>query len=94
MDFDKIVELFRALNVRGVRYVLVGGIAVNLHGLGRTTQDIDLFVVPDEDNVSRLRAALHDVFDDPSIDEISADDLAGSYPTVRYVPPSSLSWWI
>ncbi len=66
MDFDKIVDLFRALNARGVRYVLVGGIAVNLH----------------------------DVFDDPSIDEISADDLAGSYPTVRYVPPSSLSWWI
>jgi hypothetical protein len=27
------------------------------------------------------------VFDDPSIEEITADDLCGSYPAVRYHPP-------
>jgi len=34
-----------------------------------------------------LKAALKSVFKDPSIDEISAEDLDGAYPTVRYVPP-------
>jgi hypothetical protein len=27
------------------------------------------------------------VFSDPSIEEISADDLLGDYPAVQYVPP-------
>jgi len=27
------------------------------------------------------------VFDDPHIDEITADDLLGDYPAVQYVPP-------
>lgn len=28
------------------------------------------------------------MFDDPSIEEISAEDLLGEYPAVQYVPPS------
>ncbi len=49
---------------------------------------LDIFVAADEENVHRLRKALHSVFDDPSIDEISAADLSGQYPAIQYVPPS------
>lgn len=87
MDLSTVVAVLRALQEHEVRYVLVGGVAVNFHGLGRMTQDIDLFVTTDAANVASIRAALSSVFDDPSIDEISAEDLAGDYPTVRYVPP-------
>src|SRR5690606_12595534 len=31
--------------------------------------------------------ALRSVFDDPSIEEITAVDLAGDYPAIRYVSP-------
>lgn len=81
------MEIFRALEREGVEYVLVGGVAVNLHGLSRATQDVDLFVRPTRENVDRLKQALRSVFADPCIDEISADDLMGDYPTIRYVPP-------
>ncbi len=87
MDFSKVIEVLRALDREGVRYVLVGGVAVALHGLGRTTQDVDLFLSPDPENIERLKKALGAVFPDPCIAEISAEDLAGAYPTVRYVPP-------
>ena len=39
------------------------------------------------ENVEVLKRALRSVFADPSIDEISADDLLGDYPAVQYVPP-------
>ena len=87
MDFAKVIDVLRALDREKVRYVLVGGVAVNLHGLGRTTQDLDLFLSPEPMNIERLKTALSSVFADPSIAEISAEDLAGDYPTVRYVPP-------
>jgi hypothetical protein len=88
VDLARLVELFRALEREGVEYVLVGGVAVNFHGLSRATQDVDLFVRPTRENVERLKAALQAVFADGCIDEISADDLMGDYPTIRYVPPN------
>lgn len=89
MSFDEILEVFRALEREGVEYVLVGGVAVGLHGFERATSDVDLFVRPTDDNVMRLRAALNAVFRDPSIEEITATDLAGEYPTIRYGPPDA-----
>lgn len=83
------MAVLSALHEESVEYVLVGGVAVGLHGFERATSDIDLFVRPSAENVERLRRALRRVFADPSIDEITADDLAGDYPTVRYGPPDA-----
>src|SRR5688500_509400 len=87
MDFDKMLEFLRALHEEGVDYVLVGAAAMNLHGLVRATEDIDVFVKDEAANIDLLRRALRRVWDDPEIDGIRADDLAGEYPVVRYGPP-------
>lgn len=87
MDFDKFLEVLRALAHEGVDYVLVGGVALGVHGIARATEDIDLFIRADEQNVERLKRALRSVWDDPDIGGITAGDLAGEYPTIRYGPP-------
>lgn len=85
--FDRFLTLLAELHRYEVEYVLVGGVAVNLHGILRNTQDIDLFVRAEPGNVEKLRSALRAVWDDPDIDEIRAEDLAGDYSTIRYGPP-------
>lgn len=87
MDVDESRRVLQALEEHGVRYVVFGGVAVNLHGLARATQDIDLFIEPEAGNIERHKAALRSVYPDPSIDEITAEDLLGEYPAVQYVPP-------
>lgn len=87
MEPETIRALFGALRDEGVDYVLVGALAMDVLGIGRLTEDIDLFVRPTPDNVERLRRALRRVWHDPSIDEITAADLAGDYPAVQYVAP-------
>jgi hypothetical protein len=62
-------------------------VALALHGLPRATEDLDLFIAPDRENIERLKVALRSVFHDPHIDEISADDLLGAYPAIQYGPP-------
>lgn len=47
-------DFFKALNDEGVRYIVVGGVAVVLHGHPRMTADIDLVV--DLDPVAAKRA--------------------------------------
>lgn len=90
MDYEIIKRVLAALEREGVRYVVFGAAALNFHGLARFTEDPDLFVAPDPDNVAALKRALHSVFDDEHIDEISSDDLAGDYPAVQYVPPQGM----
>ncbi len=87
MDYDSTKDVLAALEREGVRYTIFGAVALNLHGLARATEDLDLFVAPERRNIERLRKALHSVFDDPHIDEIQAADLLGDYPAVQYVPP-------
>ncbi|MEO7793655.1 MAG: nucleotidyl transferase AbiEii/AbiGii toxin family protein [Thermoanaerobaculia bacterium] len=88
LDEGILRQLFDALHRERVEYVLVGGLALLLHGLGRTTEDIDLFVSPGEENTARVRAALTAVFHDPEIAGITAQDLSGEYGVVRYGPPA------
>lgn len=62
-------KLFHALEAQHVEYVVVGAIAMALHGITRATEDVDLFVLPTEGNIRSLRAALRAVWQDSSIEE-------------------------
>jgi hypothetical protein len=51
MGFERI---FEGLNKHEVRYLTIGGIAVNLYGYDRVTGDIDIMISFDKENVLRL----------------------------------------
>src|ERR1044071_2707682 len=88
MNYELTRAVLSALEREGVKYVVFGAVALALHGLPRATEDLYIFVAPERDNIERLKVALHSLFDDPCIDEITADDLLGEYPAVQYVPPT------
>lgn len=89
MDRDEVIDVLRAFEEHGLEYVLIGAAAMGFHGIVRATEDLDLFIRATAENVERLKRAFRQVYsDDPSIDQISADDLLGDYPAVRYYPPS------
>ena len=54
-DIERVLQ---ALNSAKVRYLVVGGVAVVLHGHLRTTADLDLVVQLERDNVLRTMRAL------------------------------------
>jgi hypothetical protein len=54
-DFDAI---FIALQAAQVRYIVVGGVAVVLHGSPRFTADLDLVIALEDQNVRAALAAL------------------------------------
>lgn len=47
-------EIFRAFQKQDVKYVLVGGIAVNLLGSMRSTADLDILVEMTDDNLKKI----------------------------------------
>jgi hypothetical protein len=79
---DDALKGIASLKEAGVDYVIVGGVALLAHGIIRATEDIDVFIRPEAENVERLRRALKAAWNDPAIDEIRAEDLCGEYPAV------------
>jgi predicted nucleotidyltransferase len=63
-DIERVVG---ALNDADVRYLIVGGVAVVLHGFLRTTKDLDLVIQLDPDNVQRGLQALKDLGFQPAV---------------------------
>ncbi|MGI8557433.1 MAG: hypothetical protein ACR2ND_03835 [Solirubrobacteraceae bacterium] len=51
-------ELFRLLAAERVEYLVIGGVAAQVHGRRRTTKDLDIIPAPDEANLQRLAVAL------------------------------------
>lgn len=48
------LELLRAISDAEIRYLLVGGIAVNLYGIERPTKDIDFIVYLEKENLTKF----------------------------------------
>jgi Nucleotidyl transferase of unknown function (DUF2204) len=53
-------DFLLALNKNGVKYILVGGYSVILHGYSRTTGDMDLWVERTEENYNRIKIAFQE----------------------------------
>ncbi|MDR2215738.1 MAG: hypothetical protein LBE59_07850 [Nevskiaceae bacterium] len=58
MDILALRNVVQALHDAQVRYLIVGGVAVNAHGYIRMTSDIDLVVALDADNIKLAFKAL------------------------------------
>lgn len=55
---SRLAQVCGLLNDARVRYVVVGGFALALHGVVRATKDIDILIEPTRDNAARALRAL------------------------------------
>lgn len=78
---DDLVTICRRLNEKDVRYVLIGGFAMNYYGLPRATEDIDLLIDPSSNNISKIKNALS-FLPDNAVKEVAPDDVE-KYEVVR-----------
>lgn len=54
------LDVFKCLNRRKVKYVVIGGVAAVVHGVPRTTFDLDLLIEATLENATRLLKAFED----------------------------------
>lgn len=76
-SFDRV---FATLQATGVRYVVVGGVAVNLHGYQRFTKDIDLVIELAPEQAIKILEALSAIGYKPNL-PVKLSDFAD--PVIR-----------
>lgn len=65
---DDFKEFLKLLNANGVRYLVVGGYAVGLHGYPRATGDLDIWIEVSTENAVGLTQAVREFgFDLPEV---------------------------
>lgn len=52
------LEIFDGLNKHNIKYIICGGLALNLHGIPRMTYDIDLLIRLDKRNLNNFFALM------------------------------------
>lgn len=77
MEIRSLEAIFSALNEASARYIVVGGLAVNVHGYERLTRDLDLVIGLEEHNISRALRALFAIGYQPAI-PLTVDEFANA----------------
>ncbi len=75
MELRSVEAIAIALKAADIRYIVVGGLAVNAHGYERFTNDIDLVISLEPDNIRRALYALIAIGYQPAI-PITPEDFA------------------
>jgi hypothetical protein len=76
-----LIKLCAALNAQGVRYMVVGGMAVIYQGFLRATEDIDLLLERSRENLDRVRRAM-EILPDQAIHQVE-ENAFDKYDCVR-----------
>ena len=73
-------EIFRKFQEKKIRYVVVGGLALNLHGIPRMTNDLDIIIDLEKGNIQSLFKGLKELGYIPRL-PFGADDFIS--PSIR-----------
>lgn len=82
-------ELMEAFFRKRVRYLIVGGLAVNLYGIPRVTQDIDIIISMDRENIVKMNEALKELDYVPRL-PVNPDDLADQDKLKEWIKEKNL----
>jgi hypothetical protein len=55
---EELISFWSFLNKNEVKYIMIGGVATNLHGYQRTTDDIDVWIDDTKENRYKFRTAM------------------------------------
>jgi hypothetical protein len=69
------LESLRALNEANVRYLVIGGVAVAMHGVDRKARDLDVYPAPDRENLLAAMRALANLGFKPIL-PVKAEEIA------------------
>ncbi|GAA4087514.1 hypothetical protein [Mucilaginibacter panaciglaebae] len=75
-----IVAFLTSMQKHQVRYMLIGGVALNFHGVNRNTQDMDIWLAPTNQNRDVFYKVLLDIgYTDEEIRDLKSEDFTNAF---------------
>lgn len=83
-------DLLEALYKNKIKYLIVGGFALNLHGVPRVTNDIDIIISMDKENINKVNEILNNLGYIPRLPE-NPDDIADPHKLKERIDNKNLT---
>ena len=77
-------EVFKEFELNGVRYIVTGGVAVNLYGYIRLTMDLDIMVDLSEENLIRVANVMQKLGYTPKL-PVKAQDIVSKENREKWI---------
>lgn len=90
INFMYYYEIFKAFHNFDIKYLLVGGLAVNLHGAPRVSQDLDVIILMERDNILKICNVLLTLDYQPRIPGMKGEDLAEAKIREQWIKEKNL----
>jgi hypothetical protein len=80
IEDEFIVNFLMSMQKHQVRYMLIGGVALNFHGVERTTHDMDIWLAPTNENRDLFYKVLLDLgYTDEEIEALKTEDFTSIF---------------
>lgn len=89
MYMDSYKHVLQALQNAEVEYMIVGGVAMNLLGCPRFTNDIDILLALDSENITKMKNAMQSLGYEQRI-SLDLDELGDEKKAVQFVKEKNL----
>jgi predicted nucleotidyltransferase len=76
-------DIFEELEKKKVKYLIIGGIAINLHGVERSTGDMDIMLSMDEKNLLKFVSVMKKLGLTPKV-PVKPEDIADPIKLMRW----------
>lgn len=77
-QLEEVEYFFKLMNENEVEYLIIGGVAVNIHGYSRATGDLDIWYNPVKENFEKLLKTISDFgFDTSGLEKLSNYETKG-----------------
>jgi len=86
---DSYQNVFQALAHAKVKYIIVGGVAMNLLGCPRFTNDIDVLLALDDQNLEAMKSAMKNIGYEQRI-PLALDELGDEKKTLQLIQEKNL----
>ncbi len=86
---DSYQDIFRALQEAKIRYIIVGGVAMNLLGCPRFTNDIDILLALDPQNLEAMKKVMKDLGYEQRI-PLALDELGDEKKALKFMKEKNL----
>ena len=76
--------ILRKLSEANIKYLVIGGVAINFHGYKRPTHDLDLFILLNEENITRFAKAMKELHFKPRV-PVEVEEIADKAKREKWI---------
>ncbi|OGI06645.1 MAG: hypothetical protein A3I68_06420 [Candidatus Melainabacteria bacterium RIFCSPLOWO2_02_FULL_35_15] len=82
-------SILRKLSEAQIKYLVIGGVAINFHGYKRPTHDLDIFILLDNENINKFASVMRELHFKPRV-PVEIEEIADKTKREKWISEKNM----